>query len=93
MAEHAIVEILAPEVRIARRGPDLEHRVLYREDRDVEGAAAHVEDQDVGLATGRLCGLALRVEPVRDRGGGRLVDDAGHAQAGNLSRVLGRLPL
>ena len=53
--------------------------------RDVERAAAEVEDQH-GL-------LALLVEPVSERRGGRLVDDAQHLEPGDLAGVLGRLAL
>ena len=53
--------------------------------RDVEGAAAEVEDQH-GL-------LALLVEPVGQRGRGRLVDDPQHLEPGDRAGVLGRLAL
>ena len=59
--------------------PELEHR-------HVEGAAAEVEDED------HLLG-ALLVEAVRERGRGRLVDDAQHVEAGDAAGVLGRLAL
>src|SRR5690606_33062348 len=49
------------------------------------GAAAEVEDQN-GL-------VALLVEPVRQRGRGRLVDDAQDLEAGDLAGVLRRLAL
>ena len=48
-------------------------------DRDVEGAAAQVEDRYQAV-------LAL-VEPVGERRGSRLVDDAQHLEAGDLAGV------
>ena len=64
---------------------DLEHPVPDVQDGDVEGAAAQVEDQD-GL-------VLLLLQPVGQRGGGRLVDDAQHVEAGDLTGVLGGLAL
>ena len=55
------------------------------EDRDVERAAAQVEDGDLLVL--------LLVEAVGQRRGGRLVDDPRDFQAGDLAGVLGRLPL
>ena len=55
------------------------------EDGDVERAAAEVVDGD-GL-------VLLLVEPVRQRGRRRLVDDAQHFETGDLAGVLGRLAL
>ncbi len=49
------------------------------------GAAAEVIDRD------RAC--PLLVEPVGERGRGRLVDDAQHLEAGDLAGILGRLAL
>ena len=54
--------------------------------RDVEGAATQVEHQD-GLFL-----LAL-VQPVGQRGRGRLVDDAQHVEPGDLAGLLGGLAL
>ena len=52
---------------------------------DVERATAEVVDRD------HL--VLLLVEAVRQRGRGRLVDDAQHLEPGDLARVLGRLAL
>ena len=85
VADQAHVEVLAAQEGVAVGRLDLEHAVADLEDRHVEGAAAEVVDRD---------GLALRlVETVGERGGGRLVDDAQHLQAGDLAGVLGRLAL
>ena len=53
----------------------------------IEGAAAQVEDEDVGFA--RL--LLLLVQPVRDGRRCGLVDDPEHVQTGDGPCVLGRL--
>ena len=67
------------------RGLDLEDALAELEHRHVERAAAEVEDED------RLVGLL--VEPVGERGRGRLVDDAEDVEAGDLAGVLRRLAL
>ena len=80
-----LVEVVAAEVVVARGRLDLEDAVADLEHRHVEGAAAEVEDED------RLVGLL--VEPVGQRGRGRLVDDALDVEAGDPAGVLGRLAL
>jgi hypothetical protein len=80
-----LVEVVAAEVVVAGRRLDLEHALGQLEHRHVEGAAAEVEDED------RLVGLL--VEPVGERGRGRLVDDAQDVEARDLARVLRRLAL
>merc|ERR1719473_1604923 len=84
VVHHPVVEVLAAQVRVAGGRLDLEDALLNREERDVEGAAAQVEDEDVALRAGLL------VQAVRDRRRGRLVDDAQHVEAGNRARILGR---
>ena len=79
------VEIFAAEEGVAVGRLHLEHAVADLEDRNVEGAAAKVVDRD------RLALVFL--EPVSERGGGRLVDDAQHFKARDLAGVLGRLAL
>jgi hypothetical protein len=73
-------------VVVARGGADLDDAVADLEQRDVERAAAEVEDQD-GLF------LAALVEAVGQRGRGGLVDDAQHVEAGDLAGLLGGLTL
>ena len=80
-----LVEVVAAEVVIAGRRLDLEDAVADLQHRDVEGAAAEVEDQD------RL--VVFLVQAVRQRGRRRLVDDALDVQSGDLAGVLGRLAL
>ena len=64
----------------------LEDAIVNREEGDVKGAAAEVEDEDILLSR-------LLVQAVRDRGRGRLVDDAHDVEAGDRARILGRLAL
>ena len=80
-----LVEVVAAEVVVAGGGLHLEDAVADLQHGHVEGAAAEVEDED------RLVGLL--VEPVRQRGGGGLVDDALDVEPGDLAGVLGRLAL
>ena len=80
------VEVLAAEEGVAGGRDDLEDAARADlEDRDVERAAAEVVDGD------RL--LDVLAEAVRERGGGRLVDDADDVEAGDLPGVLRRLTL
>ena len=81
-----LVEVVAAEVVVAVRRLHLEDAVAELEHRHVERAAAEVEDED------RLVGPFL-VEPVGQRGRGRLVDDADDVEAGDLAGVLRRLAL
>ena len=83
--DDALIEVVAAEVRVAVGGLDLDHAFADFEDRDVERAAAEVEDGD------RL--VLLLVEAVGQRGRGRLVDDAHDFEAGDLAGVLGGLAL
>ena len=85
VVDEPAVEVVAAEVRVAGRGADLDHAVADVEDAHVERAAAEVEDEH-GL-------VALLVQPVGQRGRGRLVDDPQHLEAGDPAGVLGRLPL
>ncbi len=65
-------------------GLHLDDAVADLQEGHVEGAATEVEDEDR---------LVVLVEPVRQRGGGRLVDDAQDVQARDLAGLLGRLTL
>jgi hypothetical protein len=81
-----LVPVVAAEVVVAGGRLHLEDAVADFQHRDVEGAAAEVEDED------RVIG-GLLVEPVGERGRGRLVDDPLHLEPGDLAGVLGRLSL
>ena len=85
VVDDALVEVLAAEEGVAVGGLHLEDAVADLEDRDVEGAAAEVEDGDLLVL--------LLVEAVGERRRGRLVDDAQDVEAGDAAGVLGRLAL
>jgi hypothetical protein len=55
-------------VVVTARGLDLEDTLAELKDGDIEGTAAEVEDEDSLLS--------LLIEPVGERRGGRLVDNA-----------------
>ncbi|KAF9823492.1 hypothetical protein SFRURICE_011345 [Spodoptera frugiperda] len=62
MVHQSVVEVLASEMRVARRRPHFEQRAFVDgQDRHVERSAAEVEDEDVPLA------LEVLVEAVRER--------------------------
>ena len=81
-----LVPVVAAQLGVAAGGLDLEHAVADLEDGHVERAAAEVEHDD-GLLR------ALLVEAVGEGGGGGLVDDAQHLEAGDGARLLGGLAL
>ena len=84
-AEHALVEVIAAEQRIAARCDDLEHAAREPEDRHVESAAAEVVN--------RVDALGGILQAVGDGRGGRLVEQAQHVEAGEPPGVLRRLAL
>src|SRR5665213_748804 len=83
--DDALVEILAAQEGVAVGGLDLEDAVADLEHGHVEGAAAEVIDRDDAVL--------LLLEPIGERGRGRLVDDAQHVEAGDPAGILGRLAL
>ena len=80
------VPVVTTEVVVTAGGLDLDDALTDLEQGHVEGAATEVEDED------GLVGLTL-VEPVGQRGRGRLVDDAAHGEARDLAGLLGGLAL
>ncbi len=70
---------------VAVGGLHFHHAVAHFEDRDVEGSAAEIVDRN-GL-------VLLFVEAVGERRGGRLIDDTGNFETGDLAGVFRRLPL
>src|SRR6185437_1740359 len=87
--DHALVEVVAAQVRVAVGRLDLElpraFDVVELEHADVVGAAAQVEHGDLLIL--------LLVEAIGECGGCGLVDDAEHVEAGDLAGVLGGLAL
>jgi hypothetical protein len=68
------------------RGFDLKNALLNRQNRDVERPTAQVENENVTLAGDAL----LLVQAVGDGGGGGLVDNAEHVEAGDDAGILER---
>ena len=66
--QQEVVDVVAPEVRVAVGCEDFEDTVVELEDRDVEGSAAEVIDRDDAV-------LAF-IESIGQRGGCGLVDKA-----------------
>ena len=90
VVDHALVEVLAAQERVAVGRQHLELVLLVDlgdlDDRDVERAAAQVVHRDLAIAF-------LLVHAERERGRRRLVDDPLDLEPGDLAGVLGRLPL
>ncbi len=90
--DDALVPVVTTELVVTRGRLDLDGReavvgvLADLEEGDVEGAATEVEDED------ELVLLAL-VEAVRERGRGRLVDDAQDVEARDLAGLLRGLAL
>ena len=83
--DHALVEVISTQVRIAVRGLHLEHPVSELEYGDVVRPSTEVEHGDLFVA--------LLVETVGQSGRGGLVDDSEYVEPGDLAGVLGGLPL
>ena len=82
----ALIEVVAAEHIVAVGGEHFEHAVADLEDGHIESAAAEVVDHDLVVCL-------VFIQPVSERRGGRLVDDAQNVQPRDLARVFGRLPL
>lgn len=84
VVDDALVPVVTTEVVVAVGRLHLDDAVTDLQQRDVEGAATEVEDQD---------GLVVLVQAVGQGGRGRLVDDAQDVQTGDLAGLLRRLAL
>ena len=80
-----MVEVIAAQRRVTTGGEHFEDALRKLEDRDIEGSATEVVD--------RVGAVGAMVQPIGDRGGGRLVEQAQDIDACQPSRVLGGLPL
>ena len=85
VVHQALVEVVAAQPVVARRGQHLKHAVADLQDRHIERTAAQVVHQDLLVV--------LLVQAVGQRRRRGLVDDAQHIQARNAAGVLGRLAL
>ena len=83
--DDSLVDIISAQVRVAVCGDDLQDIFADLEDRDVECAAAKIEDGDLLVF--------FLVQAVGHRSRGRLVDDALHIEPGDVAGVLRCLPL
>ena len=82
---HALVNVVAAQMRVAVGGLHLHHAFADFQDRYIERSAAEVVDRD---------GFVLfLVQTIRQRRRRRLVHDAQNLQAGDFSRILGGLAL
>merc|ERR1719423_290539 len=87
VVDHAVVEILTSQVSVTGSGFDFEDAVFDGENRDIESAAAQIEDEDVALLADFL------VQTVGDGCGCGLVDDTQHVHASDSSGIFGGLTL
>ena len=85
MLDDRIVPVVATELGVAIGGENFENAITDFENRDVECSAAKVIDRDFFIG--------LLVEPVGQRCGGRLVDDAQHFQSRDFARRFGGVAL
>ena len=81
-----LVKIISSEMSIAIGRKHLEEALVHLENRDIEGSSSEIENGD-------LLTRLLALEPIRQRRGGRLVDDPLNLQPGDLAGILGRLAL
>ena len=80
-----LVEIVATQAVVTGGREHFLHAVAHFDDGHIEGTAAEVVDHDLLVV--------FFINAVRQRRGGRLVDDTLDIQARDLARVLGRLTL
>ena len=83
--DERLIEIVAAEMGVAVGGDHPEHTVSHLQHRHIERAATEIKHHDLFLR--------LLVEAIGQRRGSRLIDDAHHFQARNLTGILRGLPL
>ena len=79
------VEVITTEVGVTGGGQNFENTIANLQNRDIEGAAAEVKNQNSFVA--------LFIEAVGQSRRCGLVDDAKHLKASDLSSILRRLAL
>ena len=87
MVKKTAVKVLATKMCVSSSCQDLEDARVDREDGHIVCTTTTVEDKDVLRLARRL--LCLLVEPIGDRGRGRLVDDANNIKSSDAAGVLG----
>ena len=92
MRHEALVKILSSKVSVACGGPHFEKSVIEGQYGHVKRSSTQVKDEHVALGSRRSSSV-FRVEAIRDRRGGWLVDDAQHFQSRDHAGVLGGLAL
>ena len=80
--DDALVPIVATKTGVAVSRLHFKHTVADFKNRNIEGAATEVEHEDCLIDS-------FFIESVGECGRGRLVDDAQHLEAGDLSGFLG----
>jgi hypothetical protein len=83
-ASHGNVEVLSTEASITAGSLDLRDTAINGEDGDIKGTTTEIEDEDA-----RRLLLVQAIETVRERRGGRLVDDAEDIESGDATSGLG----
>lgn len=87
VVNETVVEIFTTQVSVTGSRLDLEDTLLNGKERDIEGTATKIEDEDVALT------LNLLVKTVGNGGSGRLVDDSENVETGDETGILGSLTL
>src|SRR5678816_909220 len=86
MVKERRIDIIAPKPRVAICREHLKNALIEFENRNVESAAAEVEDR-------HLRAVAKLVEAVGEGGGGRLVDDSLDRESSEFARDFRRSAL
>lgn len=87
MLHQTVVDVFSSQVCVATSGFDFENSLIDRQQGNIVSATAKVENHNVFFLVFSL------VNPVSDRGGCWLVDDAEHFEPRNGASVFGGLSL